>query len=309
MSVTDSFQRDVRKDPAELEREADSARASLERTLDALETRLSPSALLNHVVESVKESGGDFSANLLNQVRNNPLPSILAGVGIAWLMTASKRPPPSARATASTGDEHPLEEGLAAARESWRGATDTLRGAAARTRETFAGVSDGTREAAGKLADATRESWHSVAATSRAGARTVGDSFSYLRDEQPLILGALAIAAGALIGGLLPRTASEDRWLGAASADARGEIKDTARKAMNAVKDAAHAVAGAARSDQRTDGSGPGNGGPHVDAEDELDRSVGTQNVDLAADHARAGWNDVDKPAGGEDADPARVAH
>jgi hypothetical protein len=309
MSVTDSFQSDIRKNPAELEREADRARASLERTLDALETRLSPSALLNHVVESAKASGGDFSANLLNQVRNNPLPSILAGVSIAWLMAASKRPPPSARATVSTGDQQPFEDGLASARESWRGATDPLRDAAASTRETFNGVSEGTREAAGKLADATRESWHSVAATSRAGARTVGHSFYYLRDEQPLILGALAIAAGALVGGLLPRTESEDRWLGAMSAGARGEIKDTARKAMDAVKGAASDIAGAARSAaQRTGGAVPSNGTARSDGEDELDSQVGTQNADLdAADHAQAGWSEPGKQTGGED--PPRIAH
>src|SRR5690348_3331178 len=95
-STMDNLRNDVRKQPDELAREADSARHAVEGTLSELEQRLSPGQMLDRVMDAVKSHGGEFGDNLLTQVRNNPLPTIFAGIGVAWLMAASKSPPRSA---------------------------------------------------------------------------------------------------------------------------------------------------------------------------------------------------------------------
>ena len=90
----DNLRNDVHKPAEQLEREADSARSAVEGTLADLQQRLSPGEMVDRAMDMVKRHGGEFGDNLLTQVRNNPIPTIIAGVGLAWLMAASKRRPP-----------------------------------------------------------------------------------------------------------------------------------------------------------------------------------------------------------------------
>ncbi|HEX5764260.1 MAG TPA: DUF3618 domain-containing protein, partial [Woeseiaceae bacterium] len=80
------------KDPARLERDIDRTRASLGRTVDALERRLSPGELVDQAMGMAREHGGEFATNLGRSVRNNPMPVILTGVGLAWMMASSNEP-------------------------------------------------------------------------------------------------------------------------------------------------------------------------------------------------------------------------
>jgi len=220
MSATmNELKDDIRKDPDELKREADQARDALEETLYELEQRLSPSALVDRVVTAVKENAGDFGTNLLSQVRNNPVPTVLSSVGLAWLMAASKRSPPAARGP-SIG-------------ERW--------------------------DTASRVVDTTRETADRVLRASRDGTQSVSGYYTYLRTEQPLVLGAIAIVAGAAIAALLPTTRAESEWVGDASAAAKERLKDEARQRMEDVKDGVARVAEAARqSSGETDAGAPG---------------------------------------------------
>lgn len=79
------------------------------------------------------------------------------------------------------------------------------------------------REAAVDAYDSARER------AAQVGARA-GDQI----DEAPLIALAAGLAAGALLAGLLPRTEREDKLLGPVG----GKITDSAKKAVDAAKDA-----------------------------------------------------------------------
>ena len=85
------------------------------------------------------------------------------------------------------------------------------------------------------------------------GARDAGDRASYYGrrvrrgffdtlHEQPLVLGALGLAAGAAIGAALPATEKEDEWLG----DSRDRLKERAKEAGWEQVERARAAAGAA---------------------------------------------------------------
>ena len=65
--------------------------------------------------------------------------------------------------------------------------------------------------------------------------------------EQPLVLGALGLAAGAAIGAALPTTDKEDEWLG----DSRDRLKERAKEAGWEQVEKARAAAGAAYSAAR----------------------------------------------------------
>ena len=77
-------------DAAELEREAEAARARLSDTADQIRARMSPGQLMDEVLNQFR--GGDGSemlANLRGQARDNPMALALVGSGLAWLMMGS----------------------------------------------------------------------------------------------------------------------------------------------------------------------------------------------------------------------------
>src|SRR5438874_2468841 len=68
----------------QLEREAERARAQVADTLDELRNRISPGQVVDEFVDYARERGiGDFTRNLGNDVRANPLPVALIGAGDA----------------------------------------------------------------------------------------------------------------------------------------------------------------------------------------------------------------------------------
>ncbi|WP_075216875.1 DUF3618 domain-containing protein [Mongoliimonas terrestris] len=79
------------QDPDRIESEVEEARARLSLTLDQIRERMSPGQILDQVLDYSKDSGGGmFAKNLGRQVRDNPLPILLIGAGISWLMTADR---------------------------------------------------------------------------------------------------------------------------------------------------------------------------------------------------------------------------
>jgi hypothetical protein len=262
----DEFRDDLHKDPGELEREADRARANIESTLEALERRLSPGELLDQMLHVVKDNGGAFGRNLATQVRNNPVPVLLTGIGMTWLMTASDRPP--RRATVGYGmpmgqdtsagygsalrdKASAIGEGASSAADSARGtvtrAGESARATAQHAREAAEGMAGSVREGAMHARDSARNAAYGLADSSRAGAESLWEGYDYLRREQPLVLGALAVAAGALIGSLLPGTRAEDRLMGEQSDEAMQRLQEEGQRRVDQAKHAAADAAEAAR--------------------------------------------------------------
>lgn len=77
---------------AEIEREVEGTRAQLNETLGALRDSASPGQLMDKAVDYLRGSGGaDFTRNLGEAVRDNPLPVLLIGAGIGWLLLSGKQ--------------------------------------------------------------------------------------------------------------------------------------------------------------------------------------------------------------------------
>lgn len=208
---------DMRRDPEVLEQEADRARSRLEHTLEELGQRVSPGQMVDHAMRVIRENGGEFSSNLAAQVRNNPLPTVLALGGIVWLMASSRRPPPQPVEHAGTGRS--IADRASSAAESVRGAAGSVQSRAHQAMSAASG-------AASRVAQSAR----SAGEHARSGVQSAREGFGYLSHEQPLVLGALAVAAGAVIGALLPATEAEDRWVGQASDDARNRLMEEGQR-------------------------------------------------------------------------------
>ncbi|MDB6012209.1 MAG: Protein of uncharacterized function [Gammaproteobacteria bacterium] len=185
------------KGPEAIARDLDKTRSNVNETLDALEARLSPGQILDRTLAFMRENGGEFVGNLGTAVKQNPVPTIVTGIGLAWLIAARSW-------------------GSSSARDRTRGTSEGIR-------ETVSGAADSARErladAAGTLsnkADAVKERVTGTAQAVTLQARRAREGFTQLLEEQPLVVGACALALGAFIGYSLPATETEDRWMGEA---------------------------------------------------------------------------------------------
>lgn len=239
-TAKDYLQEDMHKKPEQLQREADDVRADFEHTIDELANQFSPGELFNQAVAKFRNGDGAFITNLSDQIRNNPLPAILAGVSITWLMSASKQPP--ARAPRSAG--HGMSSKVETAREKMSSATSHARST---THDVTAGVKEhGHRVASGasELGHRANEAGHRTMDKARHGMRAARDNYNYMIEEQPLVVGALAIAVGAALGAMLPRTSTENHLMGEYSDKQRDELKhkaeDIKEKAEESVESKLH---------------------------------------------------------------------
>jgi Protein of unknown function (DUF3618) len=246
------------KSPQAVQREVQQSRAEVEETLEAIQERLSPGQMFEQVVDYMRSSNGsDFLRNLGTMVRDNPVPVALVGTGLVWLMLCSSR---SGRREYDEDDDLPEPYG-----ESHRGnelSEDAGQGArwGESARETAREWSHGARTAArgardraARLGASARDRLSDTGEQLWQGARDAGDRASYYGrrvrrgffdtlHEQPLVLGALGLAAGAAIGAALPATEKEDEWLG----DSRERLKERAKEVGWEQVEKARAAAGAA---------------------------------------------------------------
>lgn len=77
----------------EIEREVEQTRADIDQTTRELREKFTVSQLVDETSRmfGARETS-DFFSNLGRQVRDNPLPVLLVGIGLAWLMASSSRP-------------------------------------------------------------------------------------------------------------------------------------------------------------------------------------------------------------------------
>jgi hypothetical protein len=85
-----------------LEREAEETRWQLSGTLEELRDRMTPGRVVDQLIDYTRDGpAGEFLRNLGREVRENPMPLVLIGIGIAWLMVASSRTSRAAIASAT----------------------------------------------------------------------------------------------------------------------------------------------------------------------------------------------------------------
>jgi hypothetical protein len=197
------------KVPDYLERDIDATRADVRATLSALERRLSLDHLVEMTVGRIRERGGEFAGNLTDAATQNPVPVLLTSIGLGWMMLASRGNGGGSRAAASA---------RARAGEASDGISAAAERASEHVQEAFASSRDGLNHATESLrAGASR-----AASTTREQLEHARERADRLLHEQPLMLGALGLAAGAIMGALLPATEAEDRLI--------GDVRETAVK-------------------------------------------------------------------------------
>lgn len=213
MSTQSRIDLEAQKDAETLEREIDQQRAEISNIVHALENKLSPGEMLDKALGYTKGHGGEFMSNLSNTIAANPLPTVLTSIGLLWLMTSQNRTPTQVYA------------GDATAASSGPSLTEKARQRATGIREKAGHLSEGVSDTLGSARQHLSDSSHHVAESLRHRTQQARGGFETLLHEQPLVLGALGIAVGALIAGVLPTTRQEDQLLGEVSDNLTDRLK------------------------------------------------------------------------------------
>ena len=237
--------------------EVESVRSDMDSTLSAIERKLTPGQLVDQGLDYLRSSGAnEYLHNLGNSVKQNPVPLALVGVCLGWMMMSSRNNGGASYGgdVQSTGSSlrRATDDAWSGTRERARQARTTLSDAAQTARERF----DQTRQSVSSTAQSARERLDDARQSVSSTAQTARDALSRSADvaqrqfkrarggyewmlrEQPLALGVIGVAIGALLAAAAPRTEAEDEWMGEASDRLAERAKEAGREQMERAGDA-----------------------------------------------------------------------
>lgn len=300
-----------------LEDQIEAHRANVEETLDKLRSRLS----VDQVVDDIGQIVGvqDLRGTLAltgRQMRENPLALGLIGIGLAWLLIGRGPSEQEPSDDARGGDRDRPSGGILPAARHQDNATRNPAAHGGEGESLAETVVGGTAEIAGAasalahdLADQARHAASGVTGrvkdlsadvTHRMHAGGLIRQIGQRIERQPLLLGGVALIAGAVIGAALPRTRTEDRLLGASRSRLLQEARETAQGLKDRVTEAAQRSYDAAVTAAEDEGLAPLDNPPSPEnqeaaAAEPMDRQadqakpVRAAAVDATADIRRAG--------------------
>lgn len=223
---------------AKLQRQAgdavDSAKATARNRLAAAgESWTQAQQQMKDAVRTTADTASEFGSNATARLQDAADSAIRSGR--TTIGTFSEKLTNSAAAAADT---------LAESRDA---AKERLTASAEAARDRMANSANAAREALRSSAEAAKE--RAAATASAAGERlsSVGHNAKDLAqtsfDRTPLLIGGLALAAGAIIAAALPRTEAERTVAGDASEALKREAEARAQQAFQAAKDVVGGVA------------------------------------------------------------------
>jgi ElaB/YqjD/DUF883 family membrane-anchored ribosome-binding protein len=231
------------EDTEQLRAEIEDTRAEMSQTINEIQERLSPDHLMGQVKETVREATigkvervmetiGEMAepareamsragstikeagTEVGYRVWNNPIPLALIGLGVGMLWMKSRR-----------GDGYSY---------------DTTRPHVRRqSLSTNTGTLDQVKESASDVANRSTQALSDLGSKAKEGANAVSSRFGQMLRENPLAVGAVAVAAGTAVGLVLPATRFENEYIGETSERLVDKAQEVARSAVDKVQDAA----------------------------------------------------------------------
>ena len=261
----------------EIEHEIRQARARLDDTLHQIEEKFSPEQLMNTTYDYLRHGGSErIATGLSRTIKENPLPVLVTGIGLGWLILARQRTQQSTSHTASTLPQHAMTAGD---RKTASGAGTTTLGhdpAALGATPQYGGGShsgsegmtdkakhmmDEVRERAGHLGDEVKERSQHLGDRLRDGAshfderrhaametashrmRDAGSQTTHFMEDHPLAAGALGLALGAVLGGVFSSTRVENRHLGEMRDRAMHRAEEMGQEQLDRAEEKVHETA------------------------------------------------------------------
>lgn len=200
--------------PQDILAEIDRTRNEMDYTLNAIERRLTPGQLVDQGIDYLRQSGAnEFVQNLAGQMKYNPLPVSLVGIGIAWLMAAGKKQPDYESTSSSYGER------------------------AGQLGDKVSESAQGMRDRAAAATQSAKERISALSSSTRDQVDRAKSGLDYMMREQPLALAAVGVAIGAVLAAMAPRTRQEDELMGDASDRLKQQVKETGQENLDQAKE------------------------------------------------------------------------
>jgi hypothetical protein len=226
----------------EIEEEIRDRRGKMDETLGELGSRLTLRAFVQNALEwrDSPASGKAGSAaarqavrSLARQVKAHPMPSLLIGGGLAWLIADGDDEPD---ASSRSGKSHPgnaIADGLRDAKEAAGEAMDSAK-------EKIAEAGHVVHDKAEQATHAIIEGSKTTVAKARTGLvdgyHASAEQFGKAVEEYPLGVGLAFAALGALVGLALPHTRKEDELMGKQSEAVVEAVKEKGEQLLETGK-------------------------------------------------------------------------
>lgn len=183
---------DQMRKPEEIEADLDRLRTQMDATLDEIEYRLTPRQLLRDGIDSVARIDATrYIAGLASLTRNYPLPTALAGAGLAGLLAARRR----VRPPAPDNGKFPgrISNVVETAIGTLLGTKQVLSDRAGTARKRVAGATSRGMERASDMAGSARDQL-----------RRAGRGVQSMARDRPLTAGAVSVAVAIAIAASIP---------------------------------------------------------------------------------------------------------
>lgn len=225
------------KSSAQVEREVETTRGNLDRTVEALKRKMTPDELIGEARHALGGAGEKLLEKVIQQARENPLPLAVTGLGLAWLLTSSAK------------DGKVVGEGRSFAASDSSSLKDKVGDLAGRAGEVADSLQDKAQAAVQSAGDAGQD------AVAKAGryAGSMQQAIGQVIDKEPLVIGALGLFVGLAIGASLPASSLENDVVGPLHDRLMDKGRDLAKDALDQAGDAAKAAYGAAKSELSPD--------------------------------------------------------
>ena len=260
------------KTPRQVERDIDHTRSEMSETLDALSDRLDPGHLKEQAMDQAKDflagPASDVGTSILDTVKEHPVPALAAALSIGWLVVKSGESDQDRRFE----EEHyqrtgrypaPGYAGYVRRNRRQYGYYDTGdyggtydsnkddgsdRSLADKASDKASDVKNKAKDKASDLADQASDKLDDVGDQMHRYQRRASNWLEQQLHESPMLVGAVALAAGALVGLSVPETRKEDELMGRQSDRLTRQAKDLADEKLDQAKQVVQETADEAKS-------------------------------------------------------------
>jgi hypothetical protein len=259
-------------EPEQIKEQIEQTRSQLGETIDAIQEKLSFSNIsegvkeqvseqINNAVETAKEAVydatigkaenimqtvseglnnvsegvGDAGSYVMRTAKRNPLPLALIGLGVGMLLMQGNRSKSihavkngKHKKGSQQGDSNPSSLVGKQAAEATRNALHSAQ-------ETVGNVAGSVYQGVSNLATSTGDQVQQVT-------RQVRTQYERTLEENPLIIGAIALGVGAIVGLSIPSTGYENQWMGETKENLVQSVEGAAREALEKAQQVAGEV-------------------------------------------------------------------
>jgi ElaB/YqjD/DUF883 family membrane-anchored ribosome-binding protein len=254
---SDELDPETKRRTREIQSEIANTRAEMSETIDALQEKLRPANLVSDATDKMKTATAEKVKNMADTAsetaqdvaretrdrmydvvegaKQNPVPALMIGAGVAWLLMDRSRN------KGGNGSSRRIErsEYSNAAGPGYQGGDYDRAFGAIYGEAAYAGQG---HTSSGSVASRSADALHDARDTAQRTARRTQSQLQRMLRENPLLVGAAAVLVGAAVGASLPETDRENEIMG----EARDSIVDRAQEAARDAATTVREVAGEA---------------------------------------------------------------